>query len=90
MVEFVHDVLNDDQLEAAQRLKHALDLGVGSASLERTMAVKEARVRLNHHDFDRVIALLEPRLDQYEEEYVTSIRTEDRDSKGDEFNERSS
>jgi len=80
-------VEDDDQLQAAEQLKQALDSGTSDPGVERMMAVKEARVRLAHDQFARVIALLEPRLDQYEEAYVTSIRTEDRDSKGDEFGE---
>ena len=77
----------DDQLQVAEQLKKALDSGTSDAGVERMLAVKEARVRLGHDQFDRVIALLEPRLDPYEEAYVTSIRTEERDSKGEEFGE---
>jgi CHAT domain-containing protein len=83
----VSAVADDDQLQAAEQLKEALDSGTFKPHVERMMAVKEARVRLAHDQWDRVIALLEPRLDQYEQEYITSIRSEARQETGDDFGE---
>jgi hypothetical protein len=75
----------DDQSQVAEQLKEALESGTLNPGVERMMAVKEARVRLGLEQFERVLTLLEPRLDQYEEAYVTAIRTEDREERGDEF-----
>src|SRR6185436_18312321 len=61
-------IADDDQLKAAEHFKQALESGSFAPSVERMMAVKEARVRLAYEQYDRVIALLESRLDQYEED----------------------
>ena len=78
-------VVDDNQLGAAERLKEALASGTLSPRIERRLALMEARVRLAADQWERVIILLETRLDGYEEDYVTAIHAEDRQTAGDAF-----
>jgi CHAT domain-containing protein len=80
-------IADNDQLQAAEQLKQALDADSFEPHVQRGIAVSEARVRLAHNDDARVIELLQSRIGEYEEEYVTSIRAEDRLARGDEHQE---
>ena len=80
-------IADGDQLSAAERLKRAIGSGSFDPDVQRMIAVREARIRLAHDDWERVIALLESRIDGYEEEYVTSILADDRAAAGADFGE---
>lgn len=75
-------VVADDQRQAADLLQQALEEGGLSDTVQRRAAVKEARIRLGRGEWDRAIVVLEPRLDGYEHEYVTSVVDDAREAAG--------
>jgi len=80
---------DDDQQWIAELYKQALDTGAFGANVERMIATKEARIRTRYGAPERVVELLEPRLEAYEGEYITAIRDEDRNASGNECGEAS-
>lgn len=78
-----------DQQRIGDLYKQALDTGAFGAKVERMIATKEARIRTRHDRPERVVELLEPRLEEYEGEYITAIRDEDRKAAGNECGEAS-
>lgn len=80
-------VATDNQPQAADLLRRALDAGSLGPDVQQKVAVKEARIRLAQEQWDRVVALLEHRIDRYEEDYVTAILDDERREAGEEYGE---
>jgi CHAT domain-containing protein len=74
---------DDDQRPRAELLKRAIESGGFGERMERAIAIMEARVRVSCADAARVIELLQPRLEGYEDDYITSITDKDRRESGD-------
>ena len=77
-------VLDDDQ-RAAEAFHRAVE-DESARDETRLMAAQfEARMRFNSDESDRVVELLEPRLAQYERQYLTAVADEDVASEGGTF-----
>lgn len=79
--------IDTDQRHVAELYKQALDTGTVAPDVARMIATKEARVRMCHGELPRVIELLGPRLEEYEDDYSTAITDEDRTEAGEQNGE---
>jgi CHAT domain-containing protein len=79
---------DDDQRAMAALFKQALDTGALAPHVERMIANKEARVRMRYGELQRVIEILGPRVEGYEEDYITTTTSdEDQTAAGEECDE---
>ena len=80
----LYTVLDDDR-RAAETFGRAVEDDEAQDSTRLMAAQFEARVRLGLGELERVVELLEPRVEEYERQYLTAVADEDVESEGETF-----